>query len=50
MGFSIPVVVLTANVLAGVKNKYLENGFDDYLAKPIDRYELDRVLKRFLKK
>lgn len=49
-GFSIPVVVLTANVLAGVKNKYLENGFDDYLAKPIDRYELDRVLKRFLKK
>ena len=23
-------------------------GFDDYLAKPIDRYELDRVLKKFL--
>lgn len=47
-GFEVPVVVLTANALSGVKNKYLDMGFDDYLAKPIDRYELDRVLKKFL--
>lgn len=49
-GFYIPVVVLTANALAGEKNKYLNIGFDDYLAKPIDRYELDRVLRKFIKK
>ena len=49
-GFYIPVVVLTANALAGEKNKYLNIGFDDYLAKPIDRYELDRVLRKFIKR
>lgn len=49
-GFYIPVVVLTANALAGEKSKYLNIGFDDYLAKPIDRYELDRVLRKFIKK
>lgn len=49
-GYSIPVVVLTANAISGMKNKYLSKGFDDYLAKPIDKYELNRVLKTFLKK
>lgn len=48
-GYDIPVVVLTANAISGMKNKYLEAGFDDYLAKPIDKYELHRVLKKFLK-
>ena len=48
-GFEIPVVVLTANAVTGVKKKYLDKGFDDYLSKPIDRVELDRVLKKYLK-
>ena len=48
-GFDIPVVVLTANAVSGVKTKYLDKGFDDYLAKPIDRVELDRVLNKFIK-
>ena len=48
-GFYIPVVVLTANAVAGMKEKYLSVGFDDYLAKPIDKYELDRILKKYLK-
>lgn len=48
-GFNIPVVVLTANAVSGVKSKYLDKGFDDYLSKPIDRVELDRVLNKFLK-
>ena len=46
--FSIPVVVLTANVSAGMKDKYINDGFDDYIAKPIDRKELQRVLRKFL--
>ena len=45
-----PVVVLTANALTGEKEKYLEIGFDDYLAKPIEKLELNRVLKKYLKK
>jgi CheY-like chemotaxis protein len=48
-GFDIPVVVLTANAISGMRDKYLKSGFDDYLAKPIDKYELNRVLKKYLK-
>lgn len=48
-GYYIPIVVLTANAVAGMKEKYLSVGFEDYLAKPIDKYELDRILKKYLK-
>ena len=47
-GFNIPVIVLTANAIGSVKQQYLNKGFDDYLSKPIERNELDRVLKKYL--
>lgn len=47
-GFDIPVVALTADAIEGTDEKYLNAGFDGYLSKPIDRYELDRALKKFL--
>lgn len=37
--FTIPTVVLTANAISDMKEKYLKDGFDDYLPKPIDRAE-----------
>lgn len=46
--FKTPVVVLTANAIEGMRDKYLQEGFTDYLAKPIDKLELDRVLGTFL--
>lgn len=48
--FNIKVVALTANAIEGMKDKYIENGFNDYISKPIDRNELERVLRRFLTK
>lgn len=47
--FSIPTVILTANAIEGMKDKYLKEGFDDYLSKPIVKEELNRVLNKFLK-
>ena len=48
-GYYIPITAVTANATAGQKEKYLEMGFDDYLSKPIVRYELDLILKKYLK-
>ena len=47
-GFDIPVVMLTADALVGKREEYLNAGFDDYLSKPIDTNELNKVLKKFL--
>ena len=44
-GFNIPTIALTANALAGMKESYLKQGFDDYLAKPIDKGQLNELLK-----
>lgn len=46
--FKDKTVVLTANAIEGMKEKYIEEGFDDYLAKPIEKYELERVLRKYL--
>jgi len=49
-GYKHPVVALTANVVAGKKDVYLESGFDDFLPKPFDTIELDSILKKFNRK
>ena len=46
--FNTPVVVLTANAISGMKEKYISSGFNDYLSKPIEKVELNRVVKKFL--
>jgi signal transduction histidine kinase len=47
-GYRTPIIALTADVENNAREKYLSSGFDDYLKKPIERPELDRVLKNFL--
>ena len=41
------VIVLTANAIQGAKEDYLSKGFDDYLSKPIDMTEVERVLGQY---
>ena len=48
--FSTPVIVLTADAIVGVKEKYLSVGFNDYLSKPINVDELNAILKKYLQK
>lgn len=42
------IIVLTANAIAGVREKLLEEGFDEYLSKPINFRELETILQQFL--
>ena len=49
-GFNIPVIALTANAITGMREKYINDGFNDYLAKPIDREELNKLVARYLNK
>ena len=47
-GFKTPVIALTANAISGMREKYIEYGFNDYLSKPIERAELNRVVLKYL--
>ncbi|MDR2434832.1 MAG: response regulator [Treponema sp.] len=40
----MPVVALTANAIAGMKEMFLENGFNDYLSKPIEITRLNDIM------
>ncbi len=43
-----PIVVLTANAVSGAKEKYLSEGFDDFLSKPVVPEKLENMIKRML--
>lgn len=47
--FHTKTVALTANAISGMREKYLSVGFDDYLAKPIKKEELEVILDKYLK-
>ncbi|MDR2784299.1 MAG: hypothetical protein LBB83_00120, partial [Treponema sp.] len=43
-GSAVPIIALTANAISGMREMFLENGFNDYLSKPIDMAELDKLV------
>ncbi len=50
-GYKIPpLVLLTANAVSGMREKYIEEGFDDYIPKPITTPELEELLNKYFKK
>jgi CheY-like chemotaxis protein len=42
------IIALTANTETGIKEKFLENGFNDFLSKPVKTPELEGILKKWL--
>ncbi len=43
-----PVICLTANAVSGMREMYINAGFDDYLTKPIDTGRLESMLIKYL--
>ena len=44
--FNTPVIALTADAIAGVKEKYLKEGFVDYIAKPFSKEQIKEKLDK----
>ena len=44
----ITIVALTANALSGAREMFLREGFDGFIAKPIDIMDFERVMKRLI--
>ena len=44
----IPIIALTANAISGAQKMYLEHGFVDYLSKPINPANLEKLLIKYL--
>ncbi|MCR5768554.1 MAG: response regulator [Lachnospiraceae bacterium] len=48
MGRDVAIVALTANAVSGAREMFLREGFDGFIAKPIDLNQFERVMKRVL--
>ncbi|MCL2146894.1 MAG: ATP-binding protein [Synergistaceae bacterium] len=46
----LPIIALTANAISGMKEMFLKNGFNDFLAKPIDIEKLNTILETWIPK
>ena len=45
-----PVVAMTANVVTELKETYINEGFDDYIAKPVDIKDLNNLMNKYFRK
>ncbi len=43
-----PIIALTANAISGMKERYIKEGFNEYLSKPIDSKELNYIIKKYV--
>jgi CheY-like chemotaxis protein len=49
MGYIRPIIALTAHAIIGQREIFLENGFDDFISKPIDTRQLEVVLNEWIR-
>jgi len=47
---NVPIVALTANAVSGARKFFMENGFSDFMSKPVDVVKLNSVLERWIPK
>ncbi len=45
---NIPIIALTANAITGTEKMFFDNGFQDFLSKPVDIIQLDSILKKWV--
>jgi len=45
---NVPIIALTANAIGGAREMFLEEGFQEYVAKPIEVTYLERVLRKYI--
>jgi len=49
LGYTHPIIALTANALAGMAEMFMANGFDGFISKPIDIRQLNFYLNKFIR-
>jgi signal transduction histidine kinase len=49
LGYTAPIIALTANAVAGQAEIFLTNGFDEFISKPIDIRRLDAILIKYIR-
>ena len=45
---SLPVIAFTANAIGGAREMFVSEGFNDFIAKPIELSVLERILRRYI--
>lgn len=50
LNLDTPVIMLTANAIVGAKEEYIQEGFSDYLSKPLECEKLEAVIAQYLPK
>lgn len=49
-GFHTPIIVLTADVTPGIRESFIQKGFDGYISKPVSFKDLEQCLTRYIPK
>jgi len=49
LGYSAPIIALTANAVSGQADMFFKSGFDDFISKPIDIRQMNTILNKYVR-